>query len=217
MAQQRAEMLDVIRQQAGALDWPDPALIAGIAWQETRFDPTLQGDGGNSIGLCQIQLATAAQVLGRAVSKDELLEPGLNVRACIEYAKRNLAAARRRADLAPDVARRVVAHAHNAGPGYVLAALAALGGSPSWPAIVEQMQTVRIPIAGREGTWEPAASSYEYVDRVLGMADTFGLPATGGGSGGGSKGSKIVLSSWLLVIGLGVVLVGAAIAATRRD
>lgn len=175
--ERRAEMLEIIARQSAAVGWSDAALLAGIAWKETRFDPTLKGDGGDSVGLFQIQPATAELALSRPVSEDELLEPGFNARVAAILAGQIADAARRRADVSGDTLRRVVAHAHNAGRGYVLSALAALGGAPSWAAIVDRMKTHRIPIAGREGTWEPADSSYAYVDSVLSMADTFGMPA----------------------------------------
>ena len=59
-----------------------PAYMVAVAVVETggTFSSRANGDGGKSLGLCQIQLSTARQSLPWLVEED-LLEPGVNVLA----------------------------------------------------------------------------------------------------------------------------------------
>jgi len=55
-----------------------PALIVAVLWQESQGDPNA-GSYADAFGLMQIILSTAKIVAGKSVSKQELLQPELNV------------------------------------------------------------------------------------------------------------------------------------------
>ena len=66
----------------------DPALLAAIIWQESRFDAAARSRS-NALGLMQLKLATAREALGggaRAVpAESTLFDPALNTRAGTLY------------------------------------------------------------------------------------------------------------------------------------
>jgi soluble lytic murein transglycosylase-like protein len=63
----------------------DPALVMAIISVESSFNPRAVGDGGNSIGLMQVSLPTAAMLAGRNVGPEELKDPSFNVTLGVHY------------------------------------------------------------------------------------------------------------------------------------
>lgn len=81
---------DLIERWAAARDL-DPCLVAGLIKQESDFRVDQVGDDGRSIGLMQIQVATAADFLP-AITRDALFDPDKNIEggtAFLAWLKRN--------------------------------------------------------------------------------------------------------------------------------
>lgn len=62
----------------------DPAIIFAIAFRETRYRPELIGDGGNSLGLMQVQPYWHSERMERLGCSD-LLDPFQNVTVAVDY------------------------------------------------------------------------------------------------------------------------------------
>ncbi len=71
-----------IRERA-ATEKLDPALLAAVIYQESKFRPTVQSDAG-AIGLMQVTPATAQGIAertgGTAFTVDDLKDPTINIR-----------------------------------------------------------------------------------------------------------------------------------------
>ena len=84
----------------------DPAIVMAMIWRESRFHADSVGDGGNSLGLMQVQPRWHSKRMEK-LGCDDLLDPHQNVVVGIDY----LAESIRRYD--GDVAKALVAY--NAG------------------------------------------------------------------------------------------------------
>lgn len=99
---------DILRVSA-EVGVPAELLVATIA-TETRGDPNAsrtEPDGRKSVGLMQTLLGTAAEVMGRPVSEDELRDPAISIEAGARYIRQQ----RAKTDFEPPL----VAAAYNAG------------------------------------------------------------------------------------------------------
>lgn len=81
----------------------DPAIVMAMIWKESRFHADSVGDGGNSLGLMQVQPRWHSKRMEK-LGCDDLLDPHQNVVVGIDY----LAACIRRYD--GDVAKALVAY-----------------------------------------------------------------------------------------------------------
>lgn len=81
----------------------DPAIVMAMIWKESRYNPEAVGDGGNSLGLMQIQPYWHGGRMERLNCPD-LLDPYQNVVVGIDYLAENT----RRYD--GDVAKALVAY-----------------------------------------------------------------------------------------------------------
>lgn len=81
----------------------DPAIVLAMIWKESRYNPEAVGDGGNSLGLMQIQPYWHSARMERLGCED-LLDPYQNVVVGIDY----LAESIERYD--GDVAKALVAY-----------------------------------------------------------------------------------------------------------
>ena len=81
----------------------DPAIVLAMIWKESRYNPEAVGDGGNSLGLMQIQPYWHSARCER-LGCDDLLDPYQNVVVGIDY----LAESIERYD--GDVAKALVAY-----------------------------------------------------------------------------------------------------------
>ncbi|WP_185466587.1 lytic transglycosylase domain-containing protein [Synechococcus sp. BSA11S] len=88
----------------------DPTLLLAVARQESRFTPGV-GSVAGAIGLLQLMPATAAELAGGVVSKDQLREPAFNAELGAAYLNQMLA-------LWKDNPFLAIA-SYNAGPGAV--------------------------------------------------------------------------------------------------
>ena len=99
----------------------DPAIVFAMAWQESRYNPDAIGDGGNSLGLMQIQPRWHSGRMERLDCPD-LFDPFQNVTVGVDYLAENL----RRYD--GDIAKALTAYnrGHYAGEvtGYARSVLA---------------------------------------------------------------------------------------------
>jgi len=84
MAAQR-EMADLIIEEARAANVP-PAFMLALAVTESSLRPTAIGDDGLSIGLFQMQARTAGQ-FRPGVSREDLLDPTINARVAMDFAR----------------------------------------------------------------------------------------------------------------------------------
>lgn len=81
----------------------DPAIVMAMIWKESRFNADSVGDGGNSMGLMQVQPRWHSKRMEK-LGCDDLLDPHQNVVVGIDY----LAESIRRYD--GDVAKALVAY-----------------------------------------------------------------------------------------------------------
>lgn len=81
----------------------DPAIVMAMIWKESRFHADSVGDGGNSLGLMQVQPRWHSKRMEK-LGCDDLLDPHQNVVVGIDY----LAACIHRYD--GDVAKALVAY-----------------------------------------------------------------------------------------------------------
>jgi soluble lytic murein transglycosylase-like protein len=86
---EKKNLLDQIRSISVVygVEWQ---LTAAIAWQESALDPGAIGDDGRSVGLMQVSLPTAEWLIGREISKDELIIPTVNIDLGVRYIKYQL-------------------------------------------------------------------------------------------------------------------------------
>ena len=92
----------------------DPAIVMAMIWKESRFHADSVGDGGNSLGLMQVQPRWHSKRMEK-LGCDDLLDPHQNVVVGIDY----LAACISRYD--GDVAKALVAYNQGSYNGTVTA------------------------------------------------------------------------------------------------
>lgn len=92
----------------------DPAIVMAMIWKESRFHADSVGDGGNSLGLMQVQPRWHSKRIEK-LGCDDLLDPHQNVVVGIDY----LAESIRRYD--GDVAKALVAYNQGSYNGTVTA------------------------------------------------------------------------------------------------
>ena len=92
----------------------DPAIVMAMIWKESRFHADSVGDGGNSLGLMQVQPRWHSKRMEK-LGCDDLLDPHQNVVVGIDY----LAESIRRYD--GDVAKALVAYNQGSYKGTVTA------------------------------------------------------------------------------------------------
>lgn len=76
---------DALVQSAAATYGVDFALIKAVIALESAFDPKAVGDDGSSLGLMQVQVPTAQDMLGSWVLAGDLKDPGTNISAGAKY------------------------------------------------------------------------------------------------------------------------------------
>ncbi|WP_376095772.1 lytic transglycosylase domain-containing protein [Roseomonas sp. CCTCC AB2023176] len=141
----------------------DPALIYGLARQESNFDPSAVSPAG-ARGLMQVMPATAAYITGNAALRDEARERLHDPAFSLDLAQRYLVHLSGQDGISGDLIRMLVAY--NAGPGNLQRWLPARQHRDDPFLFIESI---------------PYAETRAFVQRVLGYsfiyASRLGLPA----------------------------------------